>query len=126
MGMTPAEQLEARRIGQRLAWARELVCGSRRQLARDTGIDEAVLRRIEAGVRMPTVPIVQALCHVLRVSPAYLLEGSLQGVEWELAMRLSAAHPELRKPLGWPGRGNPGNYQPNNGDPPRIPAPQLG
>ena len=31
----------------------------------------------------------------LRISREYLMEGSLEGVEADLAIRLAAAHPEL-------------------------------
>ena len=102
MADEPTQKREAQRIGTRLKWAREILGYSRSELARELGIDPAFVTKLEQGVRIPSVFLVMSLCHVLHISPQYLLWGSVQGVEGELATKLSAAHPELRKPSAPP------------------------
>ena len=94
---------EALAFGRRLGWAREMVSGSPTRLAADVGVDTSTIRYIERGMRMPSVPLLKLLCHVLRISPDYLLWGSLAGIDPELAARLKAAHPELSWPAASPG-----------------------
>lgn len=97
---------EARAFGRRLAWARALVSGSQSQLARDVGCQRSMIQKIEAGQRTPSLYMLQSICHVLRISPQYLLSGSLQGVDGELAAMLLERHPEIRKTavVPYPGR----------------------
>lgn len=89
---------EARRIGQRTKWARELVGLTATDLASDIGVDSTVIRVIERGARLPSLHVMMEICHVLRVSPQYLLWGSLVEVDPELAAKLKRAHPELQWP----------------------------
>ena len=103
---TPKElKLDAVAFGERLRWARELVSGGPTRLAADVGVDTSAIRHIERGARLPSLHLLQALCHVLRISPQYLMEGSLAAVDPELAARLKAAHPGL----SWPASPAPGN-----------------
>lgn len=90
---------EAKRIGQRTKWARELVGLTPTELAADIGLDTTAIRHIERGQRLPSIHVLMSLCHTLRVSPQYLLWGSLEAVNPELATKLKHAHPELL----WPG-----------------------
>ncbi len=89
---------EAIAFGNRLRWVRELYGDSPTRLAADAGVDTSTNRYIERGQRMPSVPLLKMLVHVLRISPQYLLYGSLEGVEPVLAAKLKAAHPELNWP----------------------------
>ena len=100
MRQTPydLQEEDAQRIGDRLRWVRELVDSTPTQLAADLGVDSSSVRHIENGIRLPSLRMLMVLCHVLRISPQYLLWGSLVGVEPELAARLKAEHPEL----SWP------------------------
>jgi|SRR5215831_13416222 len=98
----PAQLREAQRIGERLRWAREMLGYSRVELAREIGVDPAFIGKIEAGQRIPSVFLVMSLCHVLHISPQYMLWGSVQGVEGELATKLLDEHPELRTPSAPP------------------------
>lgn len=90
---------EAKRVGQRTKWERELAGLTPTELAADIGVDSTVVRVIERGARLPSLHVMMAICHVLRVSPQYLLLGSLVAVDPELAARLKREHPELQ----WPG-----------------------
>ena len=110
---------EAIGFGNRLRWVRELYGDSPTRLAADAGVDTSTIRYIERGQRMPLVPLLKQLVHVLRISPQYLLYGSLEGVEPVLAARLKAAHPEL----SWPASPTPGsthNSPPSNARRPRT------
>lgn len=89
---------QAKNIGKRERWARELVGLTPTELAADIGIDTTAIRHIERGVRLPSIHVLMSLCHTLRVSPQYLLWGSLEGVNQELAVRLKQLHPELLSP----------------------------
>jgi transcriptional regulator with XRE-family HTH domain len=111
---------EAVAFGERLRWVREMVSGSPTRLAADAGVDTSTIRYIERGMRMPSVPLLKMLCHVLRISPDYLLWGSLAGVEPELAAKLKAAHPGLSWPPAAPTPDNSNNSPPSSRHRPRI------
>ena len=122
MQQTPYEELKVDSValGERLRWAREMVSGGPTRLAADVGVDTSAIRHIERGVRLPSLHLLQALCHVLRISPQYLLSGSLEAVDLELAARLKAAHPELSWPAASPNPGNSRNSTPNSNPRPRT------
>jgi transcriptional regulator with XRE-family HTH domain len=83
------------KIGERIRWARELVEPNRAAFAREMGVDRSTLQKIEDGDRAPSIFNVLDLSHRLRVSPDYILNGSLKGVDGEMAGLLVASHPEL-------------------------------
>jgi len=99
MSENPIQSQEARRIGQRVQWARQAWNYTRADLAREADVTQTMIQKIEEGTRIPSVFLVMSLCHVLGISPQYLLWGSMQGVEGELAAKLSVEHPELRAPV---------------------------
>lgn len=107
---TEQQRFEALRIGQRLEWAREAKGVTRTQLAQAAGVATAMVRNMENGTRVPSVFLAMSLCHILEISPQYLLWGSLQGVAGELSAKLARAHPELRTgaPLSHEDTPNPG------------------
>lgn len=82
-------------IGRRIKWARQLVEPNRAAFARLMGVDRTTLQKIEDGDRAPSIFNVMEIAHRLRVTPDYILLGSLKGVDGELAARLVALHPEL-------------------------------
>ena len=86
-------------IGQRLRWVREIIYPNRAEFAREIGLDRTTVQKIEDGDRAPSVFNVLEFCHALHVSPNYLLLGSMQGMDGELAAALAARHPELAHPL---------------------------
>jgi transcriptional regulator with XRE-family HTH domain len=113
---------EAKRIGERLRWVRELIDATPTQLAADLGVDSSSVRHIENGIRLPSIHMLMTLCHVLRISPQYLLWGSLEGVEPELAARLKSAHPQLNWPSAQPAHDNTHSSRPSSGARPRTRA----
>lgn len=102
-------QLQAE-IGQRLRWARELVEPNRSAFARQMGVDSSTVQKIEDGARPPSIFNVLDFAHALRVTPDYLLIGSMRGIDSELAALLAARHPELVLGSSLPasGLGRPG------------------
>lgn len=96
-----------RQVGQRLLWARELVEPNRAAFARSLGLDRSTVQKIEEGDRPPSIFNVLEFSHALRVTPDYLLTGSMRGIDGELAARLAAAHPELGRPPPTPSPGIP-------------------
>lgn len=82
-------------IGKRIKWARELVEPNRAAFARAMGVDRSTLQKIEDGGRPPSIFNVLDIAHKLRVTPDYILKGTLKGVDGELAGLLVARHPEL-------------------------------
>jgi transcriptional regulator with XRE-family HTH domain len=113
---------EAARIGERLRWVRELVGATPTQLASDLGVDVSSVRHIERGVRSPSLVLLMTLCHVLRISPQYLLWGRLEGVDPELAAKLKSLHPELSWPSAPPNDGNTRSSRRSSGARPRTRA----
>ena len=83
------------KIGERIKWARELVEPNRAAFARAMGVDRSTLQKIEDGTRAPSVFNVLDIAHKLRVTPDYILKGTLKGVDGELAAALAVRHPEL-------------------------------
>lgn len=90
--------VQAKRIGQRIRWAREIAYPNRSEFARLVDVDPATIRKIEYGERLPSVLLVQLICHVLHISPQYVLWGRFDGVSNEMRVALQATHPELKKP----------------------------
>lgn len=114
-----AEQRQA--IGRRLLWARELVCPNRSEFARKMGVDNGHICRIETGAKGPSITLLQNMCHALRISYDYVVEGRLVGVDPELLGLLIAYHPEL---LAEAQRGSRGTgYLPSTSGKPRKPQP---
>ena len=94
-------------VGNRIKWARELVEPNRAAFARLMGVDRTTLQKIEDGDRPPSIFNVLDLAHRLRVTPSYILDGSMRGIDGELAALLVARHPELV--TGIPDKANGGD-----------------
>lgn len=93
-----AYSIVAKEVGKRIRWARELVQPNRAEFARLMGVDRSTVRDMESGRRPPSIFSVLELSHRLRVTPDYILLGTLRGVDGELAARLVRLHPELLEP----------------------------
>ena len=113
---------EAKGVAERVRWARELAEATITELAADIGVDSTTIRHIEKGARLPSIHVLMSLCHVLRISPQYLLWGSLEGVDADIAVQLKARHPELYWPAASPAPGSTHNSESNTAHPPRIRA----
>lgn len=83
--------------GLRIRWAREIVEPSRIHFGRKLGVDHTTLRDIENGKASPGLELTHRLCHALRISLHYIIDGTFIGVDPELAFLLQEAHPELRR-----------------------------
>jgi DNA-binding XRE family transcriptional regulator len=83
-------------VGRHIRWARELVVPNRNMFAQRMGVDSSTIKHIEAGKRLPSLPLFMQLCQELKISPQYILQGQLAGVDGELAVLLASHHPELK------------------------------
>jgi transcriptional regulator with XRE-family HTH domain len=97
---TAEDQALIATMGRRLRWVREAYDMTQGQMARAVGLDQTTWSYYESGKRWPDQFAAVRLVARLKISVAYLLEGSLDGVERELAIRLAASHPELVPPRG--------------------------
>ena len=68
------------------------------QMAEHVGLSQSAWSLYERGLRWPDEFEAVRLLAKCRISKAYLIEGSLRGVERELAIHLAARHPELVLP----------------------------
>lgn len=91
-----------KKMGERLRWVREALNLSQEQITQQLEIQrhQTSWSLYERGLRWPDEFEAERLLAKLQISRAYLLEGSLEGVERELAIRLAASHPELVAPIG--------------------------
>lgn len=70
--------MDKKRFGRKLNTARK-DCGlTSEHLAEICGLSPVYLRQIEAGRRMPSMPVFILLCQKLKVSPSYLLSEELE------------------------------------------------
>lgn len=86
---TPEKRL---RRGQRIKWAREIVQPNRYEFARTLRVDPSTIRNIENGKANPGPLLLHFLCHSLRISLDYIVDGSLNGVDPHLAYELGVRH----------------------------------
>jgi transcriptional regulator with XRE-family HTH domain len=85
-------------MGQRLRWVRDIYGKSQAKMAAEVGIDQTAWSLYERGQRWPDIAQAARIVAKLKISLAYLLDGSLEGVERELAILLAADHPQLVLP----------------------------
>lgn len=97
---TPADRRVMVEIGTRLRWVREALGLSQAAIADQVGIHQTAWGLYERGKRLPDEFAGMRMIAKLKISRAYLIDGRLDGVERELAIRLAAAHPELAAPIG--------------------------
>ena len=96
---TAEDRLLMAAIGTRLFWVRKALGLSQQAIADRLGIHQTLWSLYERGRRMPDQFAAARLIAKLKISQAYLLDGSLDGVERTLAIRLAADHPELAGPI---------------------------
>jgi transcriptional regulator with XRE-family HTH domain len=78
--------------GMRIKWAREIVQPNRYEFARTLGIDPSTIRNIENGKANPGPQLLHWICHSLRISLDYIVDGTLNGVDPHLAYALGERH----------------------------------
>ena len=70
--------MEKKSFGRRINAARK-ECGlTSEKLAELCNINATYLRQIEAGTKVPSLPVFVTICDALKVSPTYLLSDTLQ------------------------------------------------
>ena len=84
-------------LGKRLNTARK-ECGlTSERLAELCDINATYLRQIEAGTKVPSLPVFVSICEAMKVSPNYLLSDSLAENEYsdleELMPLIQSASP---------------------------------
>jgi transcriptional regulator with XRE-family HTH domain len=84
---------EKRRLrGMRILWAREILQPNRYEFARTLGVDPSTIRNIENGKANPGPQLLHWICHSLRISLDYIVDGTLNGVDPHLAYELGERH----------------------------------
>ena len=73
--------LNRKMLGQRIRTARKEKGLTGEKLADACNINPTYLRQIEAGTKLPSLPVFVTLCQSLKASPSYLLIDSLDGNE---------------------------------------------
>jgi transcriptional regulator with XRE-family HTH domain len=95
-----ADRLLMKQMGERLRWIREALGNpSQEKLATLIGVHQTSWSLYERGLRWPDAFEIVRIISKLKISREYLVEGRLDGVERDLAIRLAAAHPELVRPI---------------------------
>ena len=87
-------------MGIRLRWVREAMGLSQTAMADVVGVHQTAWSLYERGLRWPDQFEALRMMAKLGITRLYLLEGSLQGVQPPLAIRLAARHPELADSVG--------------------------
>lgn len=95
---TVADKAMMLKMGTRLRWVREAMDKSQEEMAEIVGVHQTAWSKYESGQRWPDQFGIPRILAKLRISRAYLLDDSLQGVDRDLAIRLAADHPELAGP----------------------------
>lgn len=85
---TAADRARMKEVGQRLVWVREALGASQGEMASAIGVHQTSWSLYERGKRMPDEFAAGRLITKLRISRAYLMTGSLEGVDRDLATRL--------------------------------------
>ena len=87
-------------MGKRLRWVRKAMGDPPQEaLSKMLGLHQTSISLYERGKRMPDQFEAVRIIAKLKISREYLMEGSLEGVDRDLAIRLAAAHPELVPPI---------------------------
>lgn len=73
--------MDKKLFGKRINVARKEQKMTGDKLAEACNISPTYLRQIEAGTKLPSLPVFVALCQALKASPSYLLIDSLEGNE---------------------------------------------
>lgn len=71
--------MDKKLFGKRVNIARKERGLTSEKLSEACDINATYLRQIEAGVKVPSLPVFVTLCQQLRVSPSYLLSDVLMG-----------------------------------------------
>lgn len=71
-----------KKVGSKIKTIREEKAMTRDEVADLCHINKDYLRHIEAGIKMPSLPLIIGLCRVLDTSPNYILD--FQGKENEI------------------------------------------
>jgi transcriptional regulator with XRE-family HTH domain len=87
-------------MGQRLRWVRDIKGASQADMAAAIGLHPSSWSLYERGARWPDIFEAMRIVAKLQISIPYLLQGTLEGVERDLAIQLAAHHPELARPMG--------------------------
>jgi transcriptional regulator with XRE-family HTH domain len=67
-------------FGRRLAKIREAAGHTQSSLAEAAGLSQSAISQLESGARHPTYDTIRHLAKAMKISPAYLMGGDLQGL----------------------------------------------
>ena len=78
----------ARTLGARIHAARRQQAITSNRLAELCGVGAVHIRKIESGVKLPSIQTFTMICNALHTSPQYLLQDSLEPNEYDSHIRL--------------------------------------
>jgi transcriptional regulator with XRE-family HTH domain len=67
-------------FGRRLAKIREAAGHTQSSLAEAAGLSQSAISQLESGARHPTYETIRHLARAMKLSPAYLMGGELEGL----------------------------------------------
>ena len=93
--------MDKKQFGKRLHTARKEQGLTSEKLSEACNINATYIRQIEAGVKVPSLPVFVTLCRQLKVSPSYLLSEVLSDFDIEemdtlLELRQKATPKQLK------------------------------
>ena len=93
--------MEREMLGRRINLARKDRRLTSEKLSELCNINATYLRQIEAGIKVPSLPVFVSICAALKTSPAFLLSDSLPteclGGSDELLLLMEKATPSQQK-----------------------------
>lgn len=89
--------MELKRFGKKIREKRKSKGLTNEQLADLCHINAGYVRQLEAGKKMPSMPLLVSICEILETSPNYLMEFAEDGDDKEILERAYMLSPDQRQ-----------------------------
>lgn len=73
--------MDKKQFGRKINMARKDLGLTSEKLSELCNLNATYVRQIEAGTKIPSLPVFVTFCKVLKVSPSYLLSEVMEGLE---------------------------------------------
>ncbi|WP_138262274.1 helix-turn-helix domain-containing protein [Enterocloster clostridioformis] len=91
--------MDIKRFGKKLREKRKARGLTYQELADLCHINHGYVRQLEAGSKLPSMPLLFSLCDILETSPNYLFEYAEDGDDKELLKRIYQLTPDQKKAM---------------------------